>query len=396
MTRQLRTPWKVMSAIAVSAVLLAACGAGASQDTPTPVPETAANAAPVVSATGVVVPEQWARLSVRASGQVIDLPVNVGDTVQKGDLLLALDCRPSFEAAVQAAELEQVNAQQALDSLIENADLARAQAEQDLASARDALHTAQYTLSSRSQGNRASAETIAAQEGKVYLAKKALDAAKRHAGSETPDDHDSSQAAINLSNAQQAYDSAVRTLNWYTGHPTDIEQAQLDADVAVAQASVDEAQRTLDRMQNGPDSRALEAAQARVSNAQAALAAAQSQLDSSEVRAPFTGTITDVQIRPSESIAAGTPVIVIADLGSMRVETTDLDEVDAARVLVDNPAQVTFDAVPGFSTTGMVERLEPMPSVSGGTNYTAWIHIQTIPDNLMWGMTAFVDITVTP
>ncbi len=378
----------------MAAGLLAACGGGPAPATPTAAPSDSADFNPIVSATGMVVPERWARLSIRSSGQVVDLPVSVGEAVQEGDLLLALDSRPSLQAAVTAAELERVNASQALDLLVEGADITRAQAEQELAAARDELHTAEYTQSVRAQGNRASAETVAAQEGRVLLAKKTLDQAKRRADSGTPDDHDSAQAAINLSNAQQAYDSAVRTLNWYKGHPTDIQQAQLDADVAFAQASVDEAQRTLDRMQDGPDTRALEAARARLANAEASLEAAQAQLASAELRAPFAGTITDVQVRPSEWVPAGTAVVVIADLSTLRVETTDLNEIDAARVRVNDPAQVSFDAVPDFVGTGKIQRLLPMPSTSGGTNYTAWVQVDTMPESILWGMTAFVDIEV--
>lgn len=387
------TLYMILAAL-VTAGLLAACGGGSAPATPTPAPSDSADFNPIVSATGMVVPESWARLSIRSSGQVVELPVSVGDTVEKGDLLLALDSRPALQSAVAAAELERVNAQQALDTLIEGADMARSQAEQTLAAARDELHTAEYTQSVRAQGNRASSETVAAQEGKVLLAKKTLDQAKRRACDGTPDDHDCAQAAINLSNAQQAYDSALRTLNWYKGHPTDIEQAQLDADVAVAQAHVDEAQRTLDRMQDGPDSRALEAARARLSNAQAAVEAAQTQLATAELRAPFAGTITDVQVRPSEWVPAGTAVFVIADLSTLRVETTDLNEIDAARVRVNDPAQVSFDAVPDFVGTGRIQRLLPMPSTSGGTNYTAWVQVDTMPESILWGMTAFVDIEV--
>lgn len=377
-----------------AAGLLAACGGGPAPATPTPAPSDSADFNPIVSATGMVVPERWARLSIRSGGQVVDLPVSVGDTVQEGDLLLALDSRPSLQAAVTAAELERVNARQALDLLIEDADIARAQAEQELATARDELHTAEYTQSVRAQGNRASEETIAAQEGRVLLAKKDLNQAKRRADSGTPDDHDSAQAAINLSNAQQAYDSAVRTLNWYKGRPTDIQQAQLDADVALAQARVDEAQRTLDRMQDGPDARALEAARARLANAEASLEAAQTQLESAELRAPFAGTITDITVRPAEWVPAGTAVVVIADLSTLRVETTDLNEIDAARVRVNDSAQVSFDAVPDFVGTGKIRKLLPMPSTSGGTNYTAWVQVDTIPESILWGMTAFVDIEV--
>jgi len=93
-------------------------------------------------------------------------------------------------------------------------------------------------------------------------------------------------------------------------------------------------------------------------------------------------------------VPAGTAVVVIADLSTLRVETTDLNEIDAARVRVNDPAQVSFDAVPDFVGTGKIRKLLPMPSTSGGTNYTAWVQVDTIPESILWGMTAFVDIEV--
>ena len=38
-------------------------------------------------------------------------------------------------------------------------------------------------------------------------------------------------ALIQVVSARQARDSAARSLSWYTGHPTEIQQALLDAEV---------------------------------------------------------------------------------------------------------------------------------------------------------------------
>lgn len=389
---------RILVIILAAALLVAGCGGGPAPATPTAAPDNNSSFNPLVSATGVVVPQQWARISVQASGQIVNLPVEAGDQVAEGDLLLALDSRPSLLAAEQAAQLELVNARQALQTLQDGADMARAQAEQEMASAQDALKDAEYILRVRQQGNRASPETLAAAEAKYVLAQDAYESAK-HAYDRVADrDADDSKRALaltNMNNARIARDSALRSLNWYKGAPSDIEQSQMEADVAVAQARVDEATRTLDRMQNGPDSRTLEAAQARLSNAEAAHQAAQTRLDAAEVRAPFSGTVTEVQVRPYEWVGAGTPVVVIADLSAMRIETTDLNEIDAARVHLGDVANVSFDAVPEYSGRGTVDRLLPMPSTSGGTNYTAWVQVDTIPESILWGMTAFVDIEVS-
>jgi hypothetical protein len=86
---------------------------------------------------------------------------------------------------------------------------------------------------------------------------------------------------------------------------------------------------------------------------------------------------------------------MLGDVGALRVETTDLNEVDAARVGVGSVVTLTFDALPGQAARGQVVRLAPMASVSqGGTNFTAIVEMDSPPEALRWGMTAFVDIEV--
>jgi HlyD family secretion protein len=75
------------------------------------------------------------------------------------------------------------------------------------------------------------------------------------------------------------------------------------------------------------------------------------------------------------------------------VETTDLDEIDVARVDVGQEVDVTFDALPDRVFTGRVKRISPMAeSDGGGVNYTAIVELQELDPAIRWGMTAFVDI----
>jgi len=88
-------------------------------------------------------------------------------------------------------------------------------------------------------------------------------------------------------------------------------------------------------------------------------------------------------------------VATLADLGHLRVETTDLNEIDAARVAVGASASVTFDALPGVEVGGVVKSIAPKAAEGSGVNYTAIIELDEIPALLRWGMTAFVDIAVS-
>ena len=87
-------------------------------------------------------------------------------------------------------------------------------------------------------------------------------------------------------------------------------------------------------------------------------------------------------------------MLVTADLADLQVETTDLNEIDAARVKVGNPVVVTFDALPGVEVKGTVKSIAPKASEGSGVNYTAIVVLEELPTLLRWGMTAFLDIEV--
>ena len=176
-----------------------------------------------------------------------------------------------------------------------------AQAQQNLASARDELRIAEYTRSVQQEGNRASESSINGAEANLILARDKLDNAKGDFDS-APSSNDEAKALAqkNLLNAQRDYDSALRNLNWLTGRPTDIQQAMLDADVAIAQANVEAAERELEDRADGPHPNDVVLAEAQLANAQAQLAAAEAALANSELTAPFAGTVAGVMTKVGE------------------------------------------------------------------------------------------------
>jgi HlyD family secretion protein len=380
-----------------SMAFMTSCGAGEAQATPTPFDASSPDFQPFVTATGELVPQQWAELSVATSANAEALLVEVGDQVEEGQLLVQLSGHERASAALTAAELDQLRASLDLMELKENADLDRSQAEFELANARDALHDAEYLNRVRQQGNRASPETLDAAEARLVLAEDSLNRAQNRYDHHSGRPSDSPARAIalrNLANARQDRDAALRTLNWYKGSPTEIDQAMLDADVAVATARVDAAERKLERMENGQDERLLAAAEARLANAEAQVEAARSAVEDLELRAPFSGTVSELMVRENEWVLPGTPLLVLGDLSQVQIETTDLNEIDAARVAVGDRVIVTFDAMPELTVEGEVTSLAPKSSGGGGVNYSATISLEQVPEGLLWGMTAFVDIEV--
>ena len=388
---------KSLAWIVMGCLMLAGCGSAGDEATPTPGPSEAEAFDAIIAATGVVVPEQWAALSMRGQGIVAEVLVEEGDRVEAGQALVRLDGQAKAEAAVRLAEQELLNAQQGLEALHESVALDGAQAELALANARDALDDAIRVRTYQQKGNRATQETLDGAEAGLTLAEDALDRAEAAYNRTTtlPENHPTRAAArAALEAARRQRDSAQATLNWYRGGPSALDQAILDGKVNVAQAQVDQAERDAQDRIPGPDPDLLAQAQARLTLAQAQLAAAQQALADLELQAPFDGVVCNLRARVGEWVAPGMPVLQLGELDALRVETTDLNEIDAARLQAGDTALVTFDALPATGVSASVERIGYKSAEGSGVNYTVVLKLDQIPDGLRWGMTAFVDIEV--
>jgi len=169
------------------------------------------------------------------------------------------------------------------------------------------------------------------------------------------------------------------------------------AELAVEQArdQQDAAQAELDRLKVGVAPEEIAAAEAALRQAEAALREAEVALERTELPSPLAGTVGMVEVRENELVAPGQPLVTIGDLTTLRVETTDLDEIDVARVQVGQDVDVTFDALPDQVFAGRVKRISPMAEPGGGgVNYTAIVELESLDPQIRWGMTAFVDIEV--
>lgn len=423
--------------------ILSACRPGAEE---TAAPELIAPSfSSLVSATGVVVPEQEALLSVSAGGVVEDVLVSKGDQVSAGQVLVKLEGTEQQAAAVSAAELALANAQFALDNLFEDTNLLAAQALrsaetaeraledlnnpelqqalalQAVADAQKAVDTternARYTQSTASQAD------IDAQKAQVVMVRDALDKANEDFEPHANKPEDNLTRAHFLSRqaaAQQIYDNAVRRLNAMQGTGSEVDINVAEAEYITAQAALLQAERDLERVLDGPDpgeialfeaqiekgQRDFETfsagpdpddvilAEARLSNAEAQLAAAKEMLADLELAAPFDGVISAVHVNSSEWVAPGSPVLLMGDLNHLQVRTTDLSEIDVARISLDDKAIVTFDALPDLVLEGTVISIAPKADEGSGVNFPVIIELSEIPPALRWGMTAFVDIDV--
>ena len=108
--------------------------------------------------------------------------------------------------------------------------------------------------------------------------------------------------------------------------------------------------------------------------------------------APSTGVLSGLQIDPSEGVAPGQAALLLADLGHLQVETTDLGEIGVAQVFVGDIAVVTFDALPDLAIPSVVTSIAPKVSTLSSVNHAVVLELDEVPEQLRWGMIAFVDI----
>ncbi len=133
--------------------------------------------------------------------------------------------------------------------------------------------------------------------------------------------------------------------------PRDLETAAAAAAVATARA--EQAVEALKLAEEGPRKDAVAAARARAETALAALALAETQLDNTRLLAPFPGVVLSHNIEPGEFVAAGTPVVTVADLAHLWVRAY-LPQTDLGRIHHGQPAEVRTDSFPDKTYPGTV------------------------------------------
>ncbi|MGB2897573.1 MAG: HlyD family efflux transporter periplasmic adaptor subunit [Anaerolineales bacterium] len=389
---------RALHVLLIAAVLvLPAC----SQSTPDPTEESdnvfLEEFQSVISATGIVLPSKKVVLSFPTAGVVDVIMVEEGDVVQEGETLMALEGREQAQAAMEAARFELILANQNLNAVHRTSGLVSAQTQLALANAQDALEDAEYNWRVQQEGYRASQSTIDAAKASLVIAEEEVDRAKTNydnLSGRPEDDAQRAMALIALSSARSARDSALRNLNWYLGHPTETDQAILDAKLSITEAELGVAEENWARVMDGPDPETLEQAEARVATANAQVKAAEAALSMLVLEAPFAGTISEVYTQEKEWVAPGQPLIVLADLQTLRVETTDLNEIDAALIEIGDFAITTFDALPDILIEGKVVYIASKSDEGSGVNYKVILELNEIPEKVRWGMTAFVDIEI--
>ena len=398
----------------IALLLIAQTGCGAlSGSTPEPLPtvvlgdgnpppESSPGSPPVstggMAASGTVVPAQEARIASKLGEIVLRVNVATGDRVEAGQVLVELSGREKLAAAIESASLELLTAQQALEQLDQDWPDQQTAALQELTDARQAVRDAERMLN----GLNAPAEDldIEAAWATVVLRRDDLEKARKdyEPYENKPVDNLQRAAFLNrLAEVQSLYDDAVRRYNNLAGITgSGFERSQAEAELQIAEKRLELAQEKYDTLQSGPDPDEVALAEARIQNATVQIEASQSALADLELKAPFTGTVAELNIHAGEWVTPGQTLLTLVDLDHLQVETTDLSERDIPRVEIGGAVRVFIEAL-NQEVTGRVSQIAPLADILGGdVVYRTTIELDTLPPGLRAGMSVEVRFEAGP
>lgn len=194
--------------------------------------------------------------------------------------------------------------------------------------------------------------------------------------------HNGTQAERQMSEAQVARDQmeltqarndlkALEKLQT-TGAASPSEVAAAQQRLAGDAAALQAAQQNLNHRYAPGD---VMEARAALADANANLAAAKQTLAQMQIRAPITGTVYDLEVKPTDFVQMGALLLQMANLKDERVRAY-FDEPEIGSLRVGQPVTITWDAKPGLSWHGQVERT-PITVITYGTRTVgiALIHI---------------------
>jgi HlyD family secretion protein len=446
LTASPRRLWLGAAALALPpALLLASCAS----DEPEPMTVRVARASvsSSVTATGALQVIKEQRLGFPSGGRLVEVNVAVGQPVEQGQILARVDdfaARKELEAAqAQLAE------QQAVLARVRDGNQVSA-ADDDAERAKEVLEA---TEEQADAVDRANAEAVERAERRLSEDEEILEAAEDRAGcGEDEDDDRSGQDDEDVDDGdygdggdeRRGFRFPVSRESCENNGNVQAAERRVDAsreavgaaeqkrqvDQAGNQLAIEKAKRDLTATQNEAEAaRAtrphdIDEQSAVLSQLQSEVDTANREVENTVLRAPVAGTIESINGTVGEFVGGGTGTTALAPGGVVPLPDTgtgvsssedfggngetpggstfmvlgDINtfqmvapfaETDAARLQVNQPVEVTFDAVPDLKRSGTVVAIAPTGTdIQGVTSYYASIVLNELDPRLKDGLTA--------
>lgn len=381
-----------------------------------------------VSSTGTIQPIDSYNVSGMVTGEVLEAPFEVGDQVEKGDVLYRID-PGSAQTTVQQAQLAVQQAQLSYDSIADGLapKASGAGVVQQLHVKKGDLVTAGSPIADISDTSTMTL-TLPFQSADAARISVGEAAAVTLAGTlETLPGTVESVAAADLVGNGGALVRQVKIRVQNPGALTTATTATAKVgDIACAGSGTFEANlsqtitasgsgevvsvntsvgsrvspgQVLVNLGGSSAETSLENAALSLQNAQLSLQNAQDALENYTITAPISGTVIEKNFKAGDTIdnntltTTGGTLAVLYDMSTLTFEMK-IDEKDINKIQVGQEVTITADAVEGVTFSGVVDTVNINgTTVSGQTNYPVTVVIND-PQNLKPGMNVSADIIV--
>ena len=256
----------------------------------------------LVTASGEIKPRKYINIGANATGELTAIPVKEGEHVRKGQLLARIEnTQPEADVNAQRASLSSVEA-----------DAAAAEA-----------------------GVKSFDDNLLTMQAGVDRTKADLE-----------------KARLDFKRGEELYQAKLIPKQDYDQRKAAYESAQASLNEAQARLTQARAQREQAKSQ-------LYSSQRKVAQLHAMVARASDVLKKFDSYAPLAGVVTNLPVRVGETVIPGLPnlpgttIMTIADMSLITAEVK-VDETDIVSVKMDQPADVTIDAIPNKTFKGHV------------------------------------------
>jgi membrane fusion protein, macrolide-specific efflux system len=205
------------------------------------------------------------------------------------------------------------------------------------------------------------------------------------------DDHAKAEAQIALKDAHEAYDKAANYLR-YLQTVQKVPQTETRLFLRPVRDGWKYETKTRSFKGPAPEDWIIEAAND-LALKKAEYEDAQTTLDQMELKAPFSGVVTEVDAATDQVFHENDVLFKIIDPKALEVMANVTQE-DYPLLQAGQSVEVYFDARPDVTVQGKVERIVPKLIEGDSPTYDIFLSLDDVPDGLVDGMTADANVTI--
>lgn len=362
-----------------------------------------------VRLSGKIEPADRVDLAFWEAGTVGTIARQVGERVVKGDLIAALESRTLLaeraaavaevsikeaEKAASTVSLEEVTSQ--YDTIVENARQALlSEGLEAIPSDENSTLTAPtvsglYTGLEGEYKFNVNRESVSSRD--YILANFGFDKAPKAEVAETRGTPLGNHGLlVRFPDGVENYDDTT----WYVRIPNQ-ESSVYTANYAAYQKALRDRQVAIEnaRASLSKSNTASSVAEAEILRARASLDQIDAKIAERQIRAPFDGLVSKVDLDLGESVTAGATVVSMASEADYQI-TVNVPEAEINKLSLGNLATATLDAYPdGTEFTAEVISLEPAETIIDGVaTYKVTLQFKQFDEKIKSGMTAEIVIT---